>query len=1008
MRHLLLATLSALSVFAGLPASGQVSPLAAPAAVPAGATAPLFDLSKVEGLDKYTGPEEGKALLAQRGLLVSPETEQQLFDFYSGSLPYFITTDAALHTYRVILEKEFKEFEKRQAGALSMFQQRAWVLLAEGRESDKVTSRIQWPEGPQARAATMAAVGCRLLAPDWKPPTEAGLKLYAKIAADVGAELKRIAAGQATASPLFGLTVDYSLFTPRGFYADDPALERFFRARQFWAAPMNLDDDGTFQAAIAWAVLCDDYGYQVQMAAPYQQLLGPDNLPSALRILTLRGLAGDGRSVGALAGGDGQVTGLLEGRGLPEARRELRAVLPPPLVPVGADMQQVMAGAQADAAKRPLVAAVWPQLALPDAAMMARCVWPNVPELRLPGGLDVLAACGNDRALELLLAGANAANRKPLEAAVHDTRTKRHRLLRRFETPQDKPRDLWGKPLGNQEVSGRVEWTDAEHGAMWAGMEQVFAALGDAGLTARHPRFMTTTAYADKSINTALAGWSGYRHTFVLHSPPMGVFGSMSIQPSGYVEPNLRFWAAMDDLAMRTCTWLHARGGEPRGMLAFVELCKRARAIAEKQLAGYPLSPQDDTWIKGYGERMAGLCGYNIDFGDDRDESGIVVDIATDRLLNRVVYVGTGRPRAIYVIMDYGGRLQLARGGVLSYREFTRPLVERRLTDDRWRQMLAAGQEPAPPAWLASLGVDYTQDGLVAAIKDGRVNAAVLDRHVSREIAAALLESCVAHSPGKTDADRTAVMLAWHLAGLMDRHSEVIDLPLVEGYVEWAEKYPWGIEALPRKAEFVDYYVSLADRWSKAAETQELWRAVGKALARTDAPAARTWLTKVFAAGPGEPPRAMALDLAMLGRDKLPDATIEAVTDYLLADLDPLSVRTPANADLHNVRSRLMALWPYWALPHGKWELSPAVKPEPVKYPDRFAPVRARVVGGLKRMADRTAGNESLWGSEDVEALAHCLGPEVLQTSLAERVRKLSWARRYAGLPDEPPVRHAP
>jgi hypothetical protein len=65
----------------------------------------------------------------------------------------------------------------------------------------------------------------------------------------------------------------------------------------------------------------------------------------------------------------------------------------------------------------------------------------------------------------------------------------------------------------------------------------------------------------------------------------------------------------------------------------------------------------------------------------------------------QVVEIGTGRVDTIYVIVpdDHGG-FQLAQGAVYSYYEFLQPLSNR-LTDEAWRAMLDAGQQPDRPVW---------------------------------------------------------------------------------------------------------------------------------------------------------------------------------------------------------------------------------------------------------------------------------------------------------------------
>jgi hypothetical protein len=59
--------------------------------------------------------------------------------------------------------------------------------------------------------------------------------------------------------------------------------------------------------------------------------------------------------------------------------------------------------------------------------------------------------------------------------------------------------------------------------------------------------------------------------------------------------------------------------------------------------------------------------------------------------------------------------LQVAKGGVFSYFEFPWPMDDR-LTDEKWREMLAEGEAPPRPAWISSF---YTQEGEHSALRQG-------------------------------------------------------------------------------------------------------------------------------------------------------------------------------------------------------------------------------------------------------------------------------------------------
>jgi hypothetical protein len=59
---------------------------------------------------------------------------------------------------------------------------------------------------------------------------------------------------------------------------------------------------------------------------------------------------------------------------------------------------------------------------------------------------------------------------------------------------------------------------------------------------------------------------------------------------------------------------------------------------------------------------------------------------------------------AIYVAVERGRRVFLARGGVYAQYEFTVP-DDVLLDDARWRELLATGQGPERPAWVAGIVV---------------------------------------------------------------------------------------------------------------------------------------------------------------------------------------------------------------------------------------------------------------------------------------------------------------
>ncbi len=78
-----------------------------------------------------------------------------------------------------------------------------------------------------------------------------------------------------------------------------------------------------------------------------------------------------------------------------------------------------------------------------------------------------------------------------------------------------------------------------------------------------------------------------------------------------------------------------------------------------------------------------------------------MADVATGS--GSVLEEAIGRVFEIYAVVPDGeGGLHVAKGGVFSYYEFPRDIREGRLTDEAWREMVAAGEAPDQPEWTAS------------------------------------------------------------------------------------------------------------------------------------------------------------------------------------------------------------------------------------------------------------------------------------------------------------------
>lgn len=134
----------------------------------------------------------------------------------------------------------------------------------------------------------------------------------------------------------------------------------------------------------------------------------------------------------------------------------------------------------------------------------------------------------------------------------------------------------------------------------------------------------------------------------------------------------------------------------------FATLCDQLATIADKEIARQPLDCKENQLIKQYGETLARFHFYEGEtWMSARDDFPCIAPVFNNLMREKTLYVGVGRPEAIYVVLFNGKDLVLHRGAVLSYREFARQSGEA-LDDDKWRQNVDASRAPSPPAWTDS------------------------------------------------------------------------------------------------------------------------------------------------------------------------------------------------------------------------------------------------------------------------------------------------------------------
>jgi hypothetical protein len=607
--------------------------------------------------------------LAANGFVVVPGFERLFHTGYEASAydpyPVFVTTDAAYHVWHLVFSKVLRELEEEVLlpeletlvlGMLDAARTQA-ADLAGSPLADHAARVVEWFE------AAAALLGVEVGSIGSRASQEVELALDA---------------ARMTSSPVtsFGdcLTtasaagcVDYTQFRPRGHYNRSADLQRYFRAMSLLGqSGFFLDQPDSLAMGVLVARLLDA---DPVLAASWERIYEPTAF--------LVGIADDYTpfEVVAIAADitpDG-VTAPVEFAD-PAVSDELADRL--------LALRDV--GINPEAAAMRVMGARF----VVDSFILDQLTWPNVgedlPELRRvsPSPLDVAAGFGSDFAYEIQEMGGET-------QYLH----------------YDDQLDLMQRLLDAREAT---DWAATVYDAWLYALEPMWAPHGEV-----FPDFMRTAAWTAKAHQTGFASYTELKHDTILYAKQgfaaEGGFDPLPFEPRHWVEPDPVAFLRIDAVAGLAQDGLNDRGLLPEELDALLsdlrEFVSRLARIAQDELAGLPISDDDNAWLETAGSWLEYLWLASSDIDDetgepssDDEDAAVVADIFRNTF--EILEIGTGRIDSIYVLVPNDqGEFQVARGGVYSYYEFWQPASAGRLTDEEWRAMLDSGQAPERPTW---------------------------------------------------------------------------------------------------------------------------------------------------------------------------------------------------------------------------------------------------------------------------------------------------------------------
>ena len=620
--------------------------------------------------------------LAQNGFAIVPANHEQLFHIYEkndyNQFPSFVTTDLYLQLYHLYVDCMLRELEEQKLmPLLKEFCEEGQKTFAKRliREKENEDEGSYDTPGATEWLVTYFKVANALLE-EQAPKSDA----------DALGEYERVMKSENANSEFLGYTnvlFEYSLFRPRGHYTRNDNLKRYFRT-MMWLQTVPFRTDVPFdmlKANILAVEVCDDHD-NPRLYTLYKKLTEPMNFlmgqPDDVSIEQVNKIISDiatceidpnelGKKVDEIA----------------EKQTRIR----PKFQRTGRNKVCLM-----------------PQRYQPDAEVLQEMVdYDSKPTKRATSkGLDVMAAMGVSAAEQVLI------------------------------DEQQQWKDFGSQLKKMKQRMTEIDWNETI-ATQWLNTLKVMNTDKPADL----PYFMETPEWQLKDLNAALASWAELKHDAILYAKqPMGAECGGAGPPDpvvkGYVEPNTAFWKKAIELLDNTANLLKEQNMMTEKIAnatqRISEELQFLLRVSEKELAGQEATDEEYDQMQYIGATFENisldlirepdqyLMGWSDVQGADR-KVALVADVYTANADNNpdksILFEAVGGVDEIYVVVELDGCLYLTRGAVLSYREFTQPIGQPRLTDEEWQQQLEKNPRHGVPEWINRIIVPLKQQPAV-------------------------------------------------------------------------------------------------------------------------------------------------------------------------------------------------------------------------------------------------------------------------------------------------------
>ena len=456
-------------------------------------------------------------------------------------------------------------------------------------------------------------------------------------------------------SPLWGRRMDYSQFRPRGYYAADERLARYFRAVRYAGAALfpvqaskatGVDRRGARRASQQARALADLIEDDTRLAALYRELLAeltweygpPDDLTGA----------------------------------------GLRAVAPEPVDTIGA---RLLAYARDNDGQPRIIGDVVDRSKLEPGVSLADALtgWRLLPQRRTADS-EAFQALVFDSTGKYVApdegdedVGSARRSTPPTLTMIDGEPVKGFPLLAELMC-------MWGSISSCQNIHAQHE--DRFEGYAEATSRARRALASAQGLAALHRSMLVLSLRSDAEhaadrLIALRAFWTWQRYTAALHAKQSytptgkGIHADPPRRPGARVQSSIGLY-----LGLARVVEGHRRFTPHRSWDAFAGLLDQVIDVAARDDL---LTAEDETFLNNLDGDLKALAG-----GTD---APVIVDVHTNPARGEALYEATGFARVVDGRNRPWGAAATARGARLSQCEFFGPIVPR-LTDAEWRERL--------------------------------------------------------------------------------------------------------------------------------------------------------------------------------------------------------------------------------------------------------------------------------------------------------------------------------